>query len=57
MKVLLDGLYDPESSLNRVNRPMVKRAVMEVIWGEVIRDWQVTFRHLLLSILCLLLGL
>ena len=57
MKVLLDGLYDPESSLNRVNRPMVRRAVMEVIWGEVTRDWQVTFRHPLLSILCLLLGL
>ena len=57
MKVLLDGLYDRESSLNRVNRPMVRGAVMEVIWGEVTRDWQVTFRHLLLSILCLLLGL
>merc|ERR1719264_532948 len=35
-KVLLDGLHDPESSLNMLREPNdVRRPVMEMIWGQV----------------------
>ena len=42
LKVLLDGLHDPESSLNMLREPNdVRRPVMEMIWGQVTEDWQV----------------
>jgi len=41
-KVLLDGLHDPESSLNKLREPNdVRRPVMEMIWDQVTEDWQI----------------
>jgi len=41
LKVLLDGLHDPESSLNMLRMPAVKSPLMEMIWDLVTGDWQV----------------
>ena len=42
LEVLLDGLHDPESSLNKLREPNdVRRPVMEMIWDQVTEDWQV----------------
>jgi len=42
LKVLLDGLHDPESSLNMLRCPNdVRSPVMEKIWDLVTGDWQV----------------
>ena len=44
--MLLDGLCDPESSLNRLRVPNdVTPIVMKIIWDEITGDWKVTFRH------------
>jgi len=40
-KVLLDGLYDPESVLNMLRMPIVKSPLMKRIWDLVTEDWQV----------------
>ena len=42
LKVLLDGLHDPESSLNKLREPNdVRRPVMDMIWDQITEDWQV----------------
>jgi len=40
-KVLLDGLYDPESNLSKLRMPAVKSPLMKIIWDKVTEDWQV----------------
>ena len=46
LEVLLDGLHDPESSLNMLREPNdVRRPVMEMIWAKVTEDWQVFPLH------------
>merc|ERR1719458_1724582 len=40
-KVLLDGLYDPESNLRKLRMPAVKSPLMKIIWDKVTEDWQV----------------
>ena len=41
-KVLVDGLHDPDSSLNMLRWPNdVRSPVMEMIWDKVTEDWQV----------------
>ena len=43
LKVLLDGLHDPESSLNKLREPNdVRRPVMEMIWDQVTEDQGLT---------------
>ena len=40
--MLLDGLHDPESCLNKLREPNdVRRPVMEMIWDQVAENWQV----------------
>ena len=50
-KVLLDGLHDPESSLNMLREPNdVRRPVMEMIWAKVTEDWQVFSNCVILTL-------
>ena len=45
-KVLLDGLHDPESSLNMLRWPNdVRSPVMKMIWDLVTEDWEVFSNH------------
>ena len=42
LKVLLEGLHDPGSSLNMLRQPRnVVEDMMEIIWKKVTEDWQV----------------
>ena len=41
LKVLLDGLHDPNSILNMLRMPIVKSPLMKMIWDLVTEDWQV----------------
>ena len=42
LKVLLEGLHDPDSSLNMLRQPRnVVEDMMEIIWKKVTEDWQV----------------
>lgn len=40
-KVLMDGLYDPNSNLSLLRMPAVKSPLMKMIWDKVTEDWQV----------------
>ena len=51
---MLDGLYDPESSLSKLRMPVVKSPLMKMIWDKVTEDWQVISRstnHILFVIM------
>jgi len=41
LKVLLDGLHDPDSAINTLRMPIVKSPLMKRIWDLVTEDWQV----------------
>ena len=43
---MLDGLYDPESSLSKLRMPVVKSPLMKMIWDMVTEDWEVFSDHL-----------
>ena len=46
LKVLVDGLHDPESKLNMLRWPNdVRSPVMEKIWDLVTGDWQAFSNH------------
>ena len=40
-KVLLEGLYDPDSNLSMLRMPVVGSPLMKMIWDKVTEDWQV----------------
>jgi len=39
-KVLLEGLYDPDCSLNKLHRGRGGQDVLWIVWKLVIKDWQ-----------------
>ena len=45
LKVLMDGLYDPNSNLSLLRMPAVRSPLMKIIWDKVTEDWQVFSNH------------
>ena len=45
LKVLMDGLYDPNSNLSLLRMPVVRSPLMKMIWDKVTEDWQVFSNH------------
>merc|ERR1719180_69057 len=41
LKVLVDGLHDPDSAINTLRMPAVNSPLMKRIWDLVTEDWQV----------------
>jgi len=48
-KVLLDGLYDPDSPINKL-LGVRKEVVGEIIWKKLVENWQIFSEHLSLSV-------
>ena len=40
-KVLLEGLYDPDCPLNKLQRGRGGQDVLWIVWKLIIKDWQV----------------
>jgi len=49
-KVLLDGLYDPDSPFSKLNGVRTE-VVGEIIWQKLVENWQIFPEDLLSSVL------